>query len=318
MSIFKSLKLVIVSLLFLPGIFLLTKTSTAAAANHIVISEIQIGGLTTTDEFVELYNPTNNSIDLTGWRLQKKSSSGATVVNLVASMSGIISAHGHFLVTHPNYTGTTTSDLLYSGTTPNSIASDNTVVLYSDAGTTVVDKVGMGTAVDFEGAATIVPETSKSIERVILEQDTNNNLNDFVLRSIPNPQNTSFVESTPTPTASTTPTPTPTPTLEPTPTETPVPTETPTPTPSPTIVPTESPTPTPIETTTPTPTPTNNPTPTNSPAPSPTFSPTPTPSSVQLGWLKSPVFTCTNTKVPSFVYSLLKLLMPWKFNCGEL
>ena len=41
----------------------------SATASHVVISEIQIAGGNSNDEFVELYNPTNASVNLTGWRL---------------------------------------------------------------------------------------------------------------------------------------------------------------------------------------------------------------------------------------------------------
>lgn len=285
---------------------LFTKNSQADAANHVVISEIQVGGATATDEFVELYNPTNSDVSLSGWRLSKKISSG-TLSNLVTTIAGNIPSHGHFLITHPTgYTGSTTHDAIYS--TTSSITSDNTVILYDDAGHTVVDKVGMGTAIDFEGTATVVPANGTSIERSSPGQDTDNNLNDFVLKDVSDPHNSSFVEATPTPTSTPSPTPTETPTLAPTPT----PNSSPTPSDIPTPIPTETPTPIPTES--PTSLPTESPTPSSSPTGLPT--PSPTSTNIPLGWLKSPVFTCLNSHIPSFVYFLLKLLIPWKFHCG--
>lgn len=282
MPVLKHLKFVLIIFSSFLFIFLfVVKTSKASPATHVVISEVQIGGATTLDEFVELYNPTSNSIDLTGWRLQKKSPTGTTASSLVASMSGILQPHSYFLIAHPSYTGTTTPDLFYSGATPASIASDNTVIVYSDAGTTIVDKVGMGTAVNFETADTVVPPAGSSIERVN-NDDTDNNSVDFSLKQVPNPQNSSFVEQTPTPNPTATATEIPTPT----PTATPI-QETPTPTPSATAVATETPvatgTPVPTETPTenPSPTPTIEPSPTAtpifSPSPSPTVLPTPKP-----------------------------------------
>lgn len=263
-------------------------------ANHIVISEVQVSGTTADDEFVELYNPTNSAVVMANWRLTRKNSAG-TEANLVADLDGTIPAHGYFLIGHgTDYDGATSLDVIYSAPS-NALTSNYTVLLYSDASMTLVDKVGMGTAVDYETTATSNPAADGSIERKPGEsnptsgngEDTDNNSNDFALRTTSEPQNSSStleVPPTPTPnltptvepTITETPTETPTPTLEPTPTETPTPTIEPTPTPTeePTPIPTEQPTPTP--TTEPTPTEILTPTPTEELTPTPTVEPTPT------------------------------------------
>ncbi|MBU0570141.1 lamin tail domain-containing protein [Patescibacteria group bacterium] len=243
-----------------------TPTPTPTVTNSIVISEVQIAGATTTDEFIELYNPTSSSVDMEGWRLTRKTSSG-NQSNLVLSISGVIPAHGYFLIAHPNYDGTTTYDLPYSATS-NAVSANNSVVLYSDASITVVDKVGMGDAIDVETTATENPATDTSLERKAQStstltsmapggvdefagngEDTNNNFNDFLTKDVPQPQNS----SSPTESLGEEPTVTPTPSPEPT--------ESPTPTPEPTVTPTPEPTETPV------PTPTIEPTPTPSPSP---------------------------------------------------
>jgi cell division septation protein DedD len=225
---------------------------TYSASNHVLISEIQIAGTTPQDEFVELYNPTPDDVVLDGFRLVKKSASADAVpANLVASISGTINAGGYFLIAHSEdaYDGPVAADEYYSAAS-NNIAANNTVILYSDAGFTEVDKVGMGTASDVETLAAPVPETDGSIERLPVNEDSDNNSLDFVLRDISDPQNSASESPSPQPTLS--------------------------PTPSATETPSPSPSQTPIISPTPmlTPTPTSTPTPTASPSPSP--SPTPT------------------------------------------
>ncbi|MEK7508902.1 MAG: lamin tail domain-containing protein, partial [Patescibacteria group bacterium] len=50
----------------------------SAAAGHVVISQVQITGGSgqTTRDFIELYNPTETTLDLSGWKLRKKTKTG--------------------------------------------------------------------------------------------------------------------------------------------------------------------------------------------------------------------------------------------------
>lgn len=257
LPIFLSLTaLVTISLIYLHQV----TSVKSAAATHIVISEIQISGSTdANDEFVELYNPTDSAVDLSGWRLTRKNSAG-TQSNIVSSMSGNIPARGYFLVAHPDYDGSVNPDLEYSATS-SGIVANGSVLLYSDAGVTVVDKVGMGTATDFEASTAAVPDDDQSIERKANSssttdsmsteadmnsgngEDSNNNLNDFILRTLTDPQNSLSAlepQASATPTASPSPSPSTTPTA--TPSATPTSTPSPTPTSSPSATPTSSPT----------------------------------------------------------------------------
>ncbi|MDO8733641.1 MAG: lamin tail domain-containing protein, partial [Elusimicrobiota bacterium] len=187
-----------------------------SVTGHIVISEVMVssastGGTAPDYEFVELYNPTDSDITMTGWRLSKKTGGGAESNLLTTFPAATIPAHGFFLIASPEYNGPVTADATYS--TGNRLAIDHTVILYSDAGVTVVDKVGFGTVVDFETAAysTNPDKKSGSVERKAnmdssaatmaaggideLEgngYDTDNNSTDFINRSTDtaNPQNT--------------------------------------------------------------------------------------------------------------------------------
>ena len=270
-------------------------TKIYSVSPNILISEVQVSGSNgANDEFVELYNPSVNFVDLSGWRISRRTASvSGALTTLVSSMSGSIKPHGFFLVANPLYSGSVSADLLYSATS-SGIASNNTVILFSDNGVTVVDKVGMGTAEDNEGGTTVVvPTSGQSVERKATVtstdvsmnpggsdefegngQDTDTNGSDFILKIISNPQNASSTEEpaiVPTPTATETPTPTDTPTSTPTATPTNSPTPTATPSPTPTETPEETPT------STPTLTPTLTMTPTASPTIKPSLTPTPHP-----------------------------------------
>ena len=244
----------------------------AGIANHVVISEIQTAGDTANDEFIELYNPTSQPVDITGWTLLRKTGGGASG-NIISSMTGIIQAYGFYLIAPDGYNGSTPRDAGYSNAS-NVLTGDNSVILL-DTTDSFVDIVGMGSPTDSELFSTLDPIAGESVERKALPsstnitmdtngihallgngEDSNNNGSDFTSRNIPQPQNSSspienpnIAQPTPTnsPTAAPTVAPSPT-TIQPSPTgvapsATPVPQVSPTSVPTPTVAPSPTPTP---------------------------------------------------------------------------
>lgn len=154
----------------------------------VLISEILLGQGNTKQEFVELFNPGEAAVDLTGWQLRKKTASGNDSV-LVSSKKffGIVPAKGYFLISHPDYQKEVGADLSWSSA-EYGISLDNTVYLLNSEGE-IVDKVGWGKASDYETSPALNPEKSRSLSR-LSGRDTDNNRNDFVL-SVPTPNNSS-------------------------------------------------------------------------------------------------------------------------------
>lgn len=269
----------------------------SALAEHIVISEVQISGETPNDEFVELYNPTASDMDLTGWRLARKTS-GTSSANLVTNISGSIPAHGYFLVTPPTgYTGTTPADLVYSpaGTR---ISADNTVYLYGSDSATLVDKVAIGDgATDGEGNPAPLPGNGQSIERKAKTsstaetmasgdanqgngEDTDNNSDDFILKITSEPQDSTssaeMLAASPIPSSSDSASPSASPSTEPS--ESPSPSASASATPSPSISPSASPSVQPSASPSVSPSASASASPSISPSSSPSASPSPSPS----------------------------------------
>lgn len=251
--------IVITSLVLLPLFFALSSSLVSSAADHVVISEVQIRGDDVDDEFVELFNPTSSPIVMENWQLRRMTSSG-TESNLVSDIDATIPAYSYFLIAPDEYDGTTTRDLNYS--TTQRLAANNSVAIYShetvgeDDVYTLVDLVGMGTATVVETLPVVPgPDANGSLRR-LNNDDTDNNSVDFEVLTLSDPQNSSVsvtptasstptVTVTPTPTSSSTPTATASPTATATATASPITSSTPTPSPEPTATSTPQASPTP-------------------------------------------------------------------------
>ncbi|MFL5725091.1 MAG: lamin tail domain-containing protein [Chloroflexota bacterium] len=268
---------------------------TAAVAwptSTLVVSEVQTGGASASDEFAEISNAGSVAVDLTGMELVYATSSGTTVTRKASWAATMILEPGrHVLVANASGVYAANADATYSG----GLAATGGAIVLRAIGGDPVDAVGWGDATNVfvEGSAAAAPAPGSSLERLPGGAtgngiDTNLNSADFVVRATPNPQNLLAAPTPPpgpapsigpTPASTPPPTPDPTPTVAPTPGPTPTPAATPSPTPAATPDPTPLPTPFPTSTPTPqvTPTPEPTPEPTPQPTPAPTLVPTPTP-----------------------------------------
>ncbi len=164
---------------------------------NLIISEIQFETEENNkDEFIEIYNPHNEEIDLTCWSLEKYSSkqnptSTPTLTTLIpqSKFQGKIKPFSFFLITSSSTREKYNADLSYPESY--SIAENNTIILKKPNGE-ISDLVGYGDNQEkiyqYETLPFLAQDfKNKSIQRKNL-QDTNNNSQDFWLRN-PNPEN---------------------------------------------------------------------------------------------------------------------------------
>jgi phosphatidylserine/phosphatidylglycerophosphate/cardiolipin synthase-like enzyme len=122
----------------------------AQTATNVVISEFATRGQQNTQgEFVELYNPTNADIDMSGWKLQYRSAAGSSYSNMgTVPANTVIHPHSYYLCAGTAWTGVPAADMLW---TSSGIADDGNLRLV-DASNAEVDRVGYGAGNDPKGS----------------------------------------------------------------------------------------------------------------------------------------------------------------------
>jgi len=255
----------------------LVRTPVAPAAavgwppSTLLVSEVQTGGASASDEFAEIANAGTVPVDLAGLELAYATSTGGTVTRKAAwTASRLLEPGRHLLVANSSGAFAPIADAVYSG----GFAATGGAVVLRAIGGAPVDALGWGDATNgfVEGAAAPAPAAGSSLERrpsglAGNTADTNSNLADFLVQAAPNPQNLA-APPVPAPAPTGTPGPEPTPAASPTP----APTASASPGPSATPVPTSPPTPGPTSSPSAEPTSTVDP----GPTPGPTATPEPT------------------------------------------
>ena len=190
--------------------------SATPANDNIVISQAYGGGgnkgANYTNDFIELYNPTSNPIDLSAWKLRYASKDAdLESTKNIATLEGIIAPNSYFLIQGAK--GSAGTDALPNPdltVTLNLSGTDGKLDLV-DADGMIVDMLGYGAGVTKEGhSIDALSNTTSAIRGFVIglspenrALDTDVNINDFSIAS-PDPRNSSYnslrvqsVEATP-------------------------------------------------------------------------------------------------------------------------
>ncbi len=159
------------------------------ASQSLVISQLQVAGAKADDEFIELYNTTNQETTLDGWSLQYKSAGSTKILKKNFITGSSIPAHGYFLTAQTDAVIATTPDMRHSSF---SMASDggtvalvsSTTLLTDFTASSIVDKLAYGTGTSSEGQGAPAPTAGQALERKPggtdgNGTDTDNNAQDF-------------------------------------------------------------------------------------------------------------------------------------------
>jgi len=173
---------------------LLAACSGRGLGTPLVISEVQAGASGDNNyEFVELYNGTDEPLNLDGYRLVYRLPTGEEGLLVYAWEEGsMVPPHGHYLLVRAGVDVGVVPDGEFDQ--PLNTRSGGLVLL--DPAGQVMDRLGWGTSPDLaEGRPAPPLENDVSLERKPGGEDgngldTDNNRSDFALNDAPNPQNT--------------------------------------------------------------------------------------------------------------------------------
>lgn len=173
----KSVRFLYVVMLVMSSILLPIKVQ--AATTPILITELQVSSsASASDEFVELYNPSDAAVDISGWLLYYKSATGKTWTKKATIPTGTVLQPKQYWVISTEANG---DSVLSSG-----MAQTSGNIQLRDSNSNPIDQVAWG-----EGDSPLVTAVpSPAVGEVIYREydsplslfvDTQNNYNDFAL-----------------------------------------------------------------------------------------------------------------------------------------
>lgn len=159
----------------------------------VMITEVQTGSASGSDEFIELYNASTSAVDITGWQLRYSNANsqgdGTTLIAIIGTDVQVVVGPGEYYVLHTasvplptGVNGQTYSAKLSSADKVIGLFAANTQTCQLE----VADALAWGAAEHGEGVALAVSTTGERlISRVMSVDaanyiDTNNNATDFV------------------------------------------------------------------------------------------------------------------------------------------
>ena len=158
----------------------------------LVVSEVQTGGASASDEFVEVANQGGGPVDLAGLEVVYATATGSTVTRKATwSAATILGPGKRILLANTAGVYAALADVTYSS----GFAATGGAIALRVVGGTPIDAVGWGDASSsfVEGTAVAAPPAGSSIERAPGGQagngtDTNDNAADWFVQGAPSPQ----------------------------------------------------------------------------------------------------------------------------------
>jgi hypothetical protein len=182
----------LLALLTVLGALTAAASASGSGAGSIVVSQIFAAGGNSgapyTNDYIELFNRGASTVSIGGWTLQYASATGTVWAS--TALSGSIPAGGHYLVqlasSGPNGSALPTPD----ATGTSNLAMSGGKVQIVNAGSSVEDLVGWGSATLFEGsaAAPALSATTALVRAGSSCTDADDNSSDFSTAA-PNPHN---------------------------------------------------------------------------------------------------------------------------------
>jgi hypothetical protein len=162
-----------------------SSTSSAVTSGHILIVTVQIAGASSTNDLIKLYNPTNTSIDVSGWKLHKRSQTGTEYSLKELPMGSVIQAGQSF--TWANSVNGFSETVGANVSSTETLSADNSAALLDTTGA-VVDAVAWGSGTNQFGKGSPYPTDPTGAQLLVRQSnngtmvDTSNNANDFILQ----------------------------------------------------------------------------------------------------------------------------------------
>jgi predicted extracellular nuclease len=185
----RSCALVIAPILAASGVFVTASTAQAASAS-VVISEVYGGGGNSgapwKSDFVELYNGSDAAVDVTGWVVQYSSATGNAGGR--ATLTGSVAPRRTYLVQMATTAASTAPSLPTPDATGTASMSATDGRIDLTSGTTIIDRVGYGSATTSEGYTALSLNNTTSAVRNAPCADTDDNATDFRATD-PTPEN---------------------------------------------------------------------------------------------------------------------------------